>query len=162
MSEQALRAPYSRSKRRLGNDEQATWRAFIRAHATVTRRLEHELVDAGGLTLSDLDVLATLEREPSRELRLSELADRVLLTKSGVTRLVDRLESEGYLTRRVCPSDRRGQLAAVTAPGRRALRRAMATHVRGIAAAFADHVRGDERSVLLAVLERIAAQPSGH
>lgn len=148
-------------ERRLSEDELATWRAFIRAHATVTRRLEHELEDAGGLTLSELDVLLTLERAEGATLRLNDLAARVLLTKSGMTRLVDRLEEGGLVERRACPSDRRGQNAVLTAAGRAAIRRTIGTHLRGVASAFADHIEDSARPVVRAALERIAAQPSG-
>ncbi len=155
MLEQAAKPAYSR-KRRLSEDELATWRAFVRAHATVTRRLERDLAEAGGLTLSELDVLATLEREPAGTVRLSDLAARVLLTKSGISRLVDRLEEAGFLERRACAVDRRGQYAFVTAAGRRALRRAMVRHVRGIATGFVAHLDESTLPLLRATFERIA------
>jgi DNA-binding MarR family transcriptional regulator len=144
--------------RRLAEDELATWRAFLRAHATVTRRLERELAQAGGLTLSELDVLIALQGADAGSLRLGELADRVLLTRSGLTRLVDRLEAAGLVERLACSSDRRGQNAVLTLAGRDALRRTIGTHLRGVAAAFADRVGDDERTAFRATLERIAAQ----
>ena len=159
MTEHGGNATYSR-KRRLTEDELATWRAFIRAHATVTGRLERDLDDAGGLTLSELDVLLTLDRAPEGTLRLNELAARVLLTKSGITRLVDRLEGKEFVVRRVCPSDRRGFNAVLTPTGRSAIRRTIGTHLRGVAAAFADHIDDRARPVVREVLERIAAQPA--
>ncbi len=158
MSEQSLATVYSQ-KRRLSEDELATWRAFIRAHATVTRRLERELEQAGGLTLSELDVLITLERAERQTLRLSDLAARVLLTKSGVTRLVDRLEEMGLVERRPCPSDRRGQNAVLTARGRMAHRRTIGIHLRSVATAFSDHVAAGEHAPLRAALERIGGSP---
>ena len=158
MTEQAGSRGYSR--RRLTEDELATWRAFIRAHATVTSRLERELEDARGLTLSELDVLLTLDRAPDRTLRLNDLASRVLLTRSGITRLVDRLEDEGFVVRRVCPSDRRGFNAVLNGSGKAAIRRTIGTHLRGVAAAFADHIDDRARPVVRDVLERIAAQPA--
>lgn len=159
MQEQGQGATYSR-KRRLSQDELAAWRAFIRAHATVTSRLERELDEAGGLTLSELDVLLALDRAPERTLRMNDLASRVVLTKSGITRLVDRLEEQRFVARRVCPSDRRGYNAVLTAKGRAAIRRTIGTHLRGVAAAFADHIDDRSRPIVLAVLERIAAQPA--
>lgn len=156
MLEQAPKPAYSRHRRRLSEDELATWRAFLRAHAGVTRRLERELSDAGGLTLSELDVLITLEGASGNTLRLTDLADRVLLTKSGITRLVDRLEEMGLVERRPCPSDRRGLNAVLTAKGREAHRRTIGIHLRSVATAFSDHVAGSERAPLRAALERIA------
>ena len=157
MLEQAAQPAYSR-KRRLSEDELATWRAFVRAHDTVTRRLERELEQAGGLTLSELDVLITLERAERHTVRLTDLATRVLLTKSGITRLVDRLEEMGLVERRPCPVDRRGLNAVLTAKGRAAHRRTIGVHLRSVAAAFSDHVTGSERAPLRAALERIAGQ----
>ena len=160
MHEQRARASYSR-ERRLADDELATWRAFIRAHATVTRRLERDLDEAGGLTLSELDVLLTLQRASEGTLRMNDLASRVVLTKSGITRLVDRLEDARLVERRACPSDRRGFNAVLTAAGRAAIRRTIGTHLRGVAAAFADHIDDRSRPVVRATLERIAAHPPG-
>lgn len=159
MTEQAREARYSR-KRRLSEDELATWRAFIRAHATVTGRLERELDEAGRLTLSELDVLLALDRAPGRTLRMNDLASQVVLTKSGITRLVDRLEEQRFVARRTCLSDRRGYNAVLTARGRVAIRRTIGTHLRGVAGAFADHIDDRARPVVRAVLERIAAQPA--
>jgi len=156
MLEQASKPAYSRQRRRLSEDELATWRAFLHAHAGVTRRLERELSDAGGLTLSELDVLIALQRADGNSLRLTDLATRVLLTKSGITRLVDRLEEMGLVERRPCPVDRRVLHAGLTAKGREAHRRTIGVHLRSVAAAFSDHVADGERGPLRAVLERIS------
>ena len=157
MPEQPGGARYS-GKRRLDDDELATWRAFIRAHATVTQRLERELDAAGGLTLSELDVLLALARARGGTLRMNDLASRVVLTKSGITRLVDRLEAQRFVVRRLCLSDRRGYNAVLMPAGRLAIRRAMGTHLRGVASAFSDHIDDRARPVLRTVLERIAGQ----
>lgn len=158
MSEQPLTAVYSRGKRRLGNDELATWRAFLRAHAVVTRRLERSLATSGLLTLSELDVLIQLEEAGPQGLRLSDLASRVLITKSGISRLVERLVEDGLLARRQCADDRRVQHVSLTDAGRRALRRSIGGHLRDVAAAFSDHVGEAETPRLRTVLERIAEQ----
>ena len=81
----------------LTSTELSTWRTFLRAHATVTRRLEAELVAEHDLPLASYDVLVQLSEAPGRRLRMTELADRVLLSRSGLTRLADRLEREGLL-----------------------------------------------------------------
>lgn len=157
MQEQHVATGYSRQVR-LGRDELATWRAFLRAHAVLTRRLERELAHAGRLTLSELDVLVTLFEAPEGSLRLSDLAERVMLTKSGMTRLLDRIESDGLIERLPCEADRRGQFARLTVAGRRALRRSTGTHLRFVKRAFADPVGSAARPSFRAALERLAAR----
>ena len=90
---------------RLTTDELAAWRGFLQTHARLTRRLDEELRAAHDLPLTSYDVLVQLEGAPGREMRMSELADAVLLSRSGLTRLVDRLERQGLIERRECPDD---------------------------------------------------------
>jgi len=129
----------------------AAWRSFLRAHATVLRRLEAELNREQDLALTDYDVLVQLVGAPDRRLRMSELADALLLSRSGATRLVDRLVGEGLVERVVCDTDRRGQWASLTDAGHERLRGATPTHLRGIAEHFLDRLDADD----LAALERI-------
>lgn len=149
-------ATYSIPKRRLSEDELATWRAFVHAYHRVARVLERDLEEAGGLSVSELDVLITLAAAPHGAVRLTQLADRVLLTKSGITRLVDRLESQGLVERKPCESDGRGLNAVLTEKGREAHRRTMGPHLRRVAVEFTDRIRPSEAPVLRAALERIA------
>ena len=114
--------------------EQAAWRSFLRAHATLVRRLEGELVAEHDLPLPSYDVLVQLSEAPGRRLRMTELADRVLLSRSGLTRLVDRLARDGLVERQACPDDARGTLAVLTDAGLDRLRTAWPTHLRGVAA----------------------------
>ena len=114
--------------------EQAAWRSFLRAHATLVRRLEGELVAEHDLALPSYDVLVQLSEAPDRRLRMTELADRVLLSRSGLTRLVDRLVRDGLVERQACPDDARGTLAVLTDAGLDRLRTAWPTHLRGVAA----------------------------
>jgi DNA-binding MarR family transcriptional regulator len=127
------------------------WSAFLRAHAQVVRRLERELAEEQGMALTDYDVLVQLAGADQRRLRMSELADRLLLSRSGVTRLVDRLVADGLVERVTCDDDRRGQWASLTDAGQRRLRGAAPTHLRGIAEHFLDRLTADE----LASLERM-------
>ena len=131
----------------------AAWSTFLRAHARVVRELERELQADQDLALTDYDVLVQLAAAGERRLRMSELADRLLLSRSGVTRLVDRLVADGLVERASCEDDRRGQWAALTDAGHGRLRRAAPTHLRGVATHFLDRLSADD----LASLERMLA-----
>ncbi len=139
-----LRAP--------GPEELASWRSFLRAHASITRALEVELVAEQGLSLAAYDVLVQLAEAPGRRLRMTELADAVLLSRSGVTRLVDRLERAGFVARSRVATDGRGVAAELTQAGLDRLRTAARTHLRGVCQHFAAKLGSDD----LAVLERIS------
>jgi DNA-binding MarR family transcriptional regulator len=112
--------------------ELAVWRIFLRVHASLTSRLEHDLLIRHDLPLGSYDVLVQLAEAPQRQLRMTDLADRVLLSRSGLTRLVDRLTAEGLVERQSCPSDARGTFTVLTAAGLTRLREAAPTHLRGI------------------------------
>ncbi len=112
--------------------ELSVWRTFLRAHASVTRRLEHDLAAGHMLPLPSYDVLLQLAESPQRRLRMTDLADRVLLSRSGLTRLVDRLAADGLVDRQPCPSDARGTFTVLTETGLARLREAAPTHLRGI------------------------------
>src|SRR5262245_30920798 len=109
-----------------------TWRTFLHAHAKLTRRLDDELRAAHGLSLAEYDALVQLAQAPGRRLRMSVLADRVLLSRSGITRLVDRLVADGMVERTTCTTDARGAEAALTRGGLERLRAASATHLEGV------------------------------
>jgi DNA-binding MarR family transcriptional regulator len=134
----------------------AAWRSFLRAHARVIRALEAELDASQDLALTDYDILVQLATAPDRRLRMSELADALLLSRSGVTRLVDRLVTDGLIERVVCDTDRRGQWASLTAAGRQRLRAATPTHLGGVAEHFLDRLSDDDLAALQRMLEPIA------
>ena len=110
------------------------WRAFLRAHASVLRKLERDLVNETGMPLGWYDVLVQLAEAPERRLRMADLADRVLLSRSGLTRLVDRLQAEGLVTREPYPGDARGLYTVLTPAGFEKLRAAAPTHLAGVQA----------------------------
>lgn len=129
------------------------WRAFLRAHARIMRTLERELETDAGMALSDYDVLVQLALADERRLRMSELADRVVLSRSGMTRLVDRLVADGLVERATCDTDRRGQWASLTDAGLARLREATPIHLRGVAEHFLDRLATDD----LVTLKRMLA-----
>jgi DNA-binding MarR family transcriptional regulator len=135
----------------------AAWRALLEAHAAVTDLLERELEQERGLPLSKFEVLLKLAEAPGGRMRMLELAQSVLLSKSGLSRLVDRMEEAELVRRERCPSDRRGAYAVLTDQGRAQLRRAAPVHLRGIQEHFARHLADDEVRVLTDALAKVNA-----
>lgn len=133
------------------------WRTFITAHATIVDLIEHDLAEAGQLPLSSYDVLLALVEAPNRRLRMHELAQAVVLSRSGLTRLVDRLEKEGLLRRDRSGPDRRATYAVLTVKGFRAFRRAWPVYAQGIGRHFAQHLTPQEISALTEIFERVFA-----
>jgi DNA-binding MarR family transcriptional regulator len=128
----------------------------MRAGLAVTRGMDRDAEATGRLLFSEHHILVTLNDGTPYGLRPTELADRAGLTKSGLTRAIDRLEAQGFIERRPCPADARGQLIVMTPQGRRVLKRAAPEHFRSIARRFADHLTDREVDVLTAALERVA------
>jgi DNA-binding MarR family transcriptional regulator len=132
-----------------------TWRSFLVAHAQIRRQLERELQAEQSLGLGEYEVLLLLARAEDRQLRMSELADRLVLSRSGVTRLVDRLNAEGLVERTSCDTDRRGAWATLTGAGHERLRRAAPTHLRGVGEHFLDRIPPAELETLQRTLDRV-------
>ena len=133
------------------------WRGFLQAHAMLLRRLEAELSAGTGMSLAHYDVLVQLSFAEGRRLRMHELANRVLLSRSGITRVVDRLEEDGLVARMACPSDARGAFAVLTDAGLDRLREATPVHLDGVRRRFVEPFTGDELAELSVLLERLAA-----
>jgi DNA-binding MarR family transcriptional regulator len=140
---------------RLDDRELRAWRGMLRTHATLTKALDAELEAAHGLPLSSYEVLLHLGDADGQRMRMSDLADSVILSRSGLTRLVDRMEREGLIERQSCPSDARGSFATLTAAGRRKLAAARATHLAGVRSMFLDRFTPEEQEVLGAAWERV-------
>jgi DNA-binding MarR family transcriptional regulator len=136
------------------------WRTFLTAHATIVRKLEAELEADESLALSDLDVLIQLYRAGGT-LRMRDLAERALLSRSGMTRRVDRLEADGYIVRTACDTDRRGSYAQLTESGRARLVSAMPAHVRGIEHHFVAKLSASELEMVRASLAKVTAERPG-
>ena len=134
---------------------------FLRAHAAVVRELSSELVAAHGLTINDYEVLLRLSRAESSRMRRVDLAQEVLLTPSGITRLLEGLERSGFVERVACKEDLRVSYAQLTSAGRTKLRAASKTHIAGIHRLFLDHFDADERAVVGELLGRLTEGDGG-
>ena len=145
----------------LTQDELASWRGFLRVHAALERDLDAELMAAHGLPLSSYEVLLTVADAPEERMRMSEIADSVLLSRSGVTRLVDRLERDGLVERIPCEDDARGQYAVLTARGREAFDAARVTHLAGVRRRFLGQFDPAELRRMAAFWERLVPGATG-
>jgi DNA-binding MarR family transcriptional regulator len=132
----------------LSDSEFDAWGGFLRTHAALVRELDAELTHAHGLPLSSYEVLLKLGGADQGRMRMSDLADAVWLSRSGVTRLVDRLERDGLVERRACPSDARGAFAVITERGRERFTEAQRTHLAGVRMRFLSHFDDADQHVL--------------
>jgi DNA-binding MarR family transcriptional regulator len=139
----------------LTETELAAWRGLLRVHTALVKALDAELSAAHDLPLSSYEVLITLETAPNRKRRMAELADSVLLSRSGMTRLVDRLEREGLLERDPCTDDGRGTYAVLTDKGAALLHQARRTHLDGVRDRFLRHFEPDELRTLAGLWNRV-------
>ena len=139
----------------LSEAELASWRGFLRVHAALARELDAELLANHGLPLSSYEVLLTVADAPGERMRMSEIADSVLLSRSGVTRLVDRLERDGLVERIPCEDDARGQYAVLTERGREAFDAARATHLAGVRRRFLEQLDCDDLRRMAGYWERL-------
>jgi DNA-binding MarR family transcriptional regulator len=139
------------------------WARLLRGHATITRALNAQLVAEHGLTLKDYEALLHLFRAEDNRLRGVDLAERLALTASGVTRLLDGLEREGLVERRVCDSDRRVTYAVLTPTGSDRLDAASDSHLAAIRTVFEERFNEEEIGQLALLLERLpeAARATG-
>jgi DNA-binding MarR family transcriptional regulator len=139
----------------LNEEELAAWRGMLRAHAELTKELDAELAREHDLPLSSYEVLLYLADAPDGRMRMAELADSVLLSRSGLTRLVDRLQREGLLKRERCESDARGYFAEITPTGRRLFDAARRTHLDGVRARFLSRFSRDELRAMGALWQKL-------
>lgn len=139
----------------------APWRAFLLAHARVSRRLDEELRAEHDLTIGEYDALLTIAQAPERRIRMRQLADEVILSKSGVTRLIDRLVDDGLVERSACLADARGAEAVLTERGLARLRAASKTHLRGVNEHFLSILDPDDLDVIERTMTSVARQAGG-
>jgi DNA-binding MarR family transcriptional regulator len=143
----------------LTDRELAAWRGLLETHSVLVAELDAELERDHGLPLSSYEVLMYLADSEHGKLRLGELADRLLLSRSGITRLADRLERQGLIERERCADDGRGFFAALTDDGRELVARARPAHLAGVHRHFLDHLSADEIDALGALWKRLRVQP---
>ena len=132
------------------------WRTFLHAHAHAIRELERELLAECGMPLGWYDVLLQLAEAPQHRLRMADLAERVLLSRSGLTRLIDRLQAEGLVRREPSPDDARGTFTVLTVDGMARLRTAAPVHLAGIRKHWLAHFDDDDLRELGLLLHRVA------
>ena len=135
----------------------AAWVGFLRSHAALTRALNSDLVNTHGLTINDYEVLLHLARAEDHRLRRVDLAERLVLTASGITRLLDGLERAGCVEKAQCASDARVTYAVITERGFEKLKEASETHLAGIRELFESRYSEDELATLAELLGRLPA-----
>ena len=137
------------------------WRSYLQSHATIVRMLDAELISEHGITTRDYEVLLYLAQTADRRLPMSALAESTMLTRSGITRLVDGLVAGGLIERVSCPNDARVSYAQLTDEGLEKLRDAGCTHVRSIRRLFLEHFDIDETGQLAVLLGRLPGAQRG-
>ncbi|MGH8910468.1 MAG: MarR family winged helix-turn-helix transcriptional regulator [Egibacteraceae bacterium] len=141
----------------LSDDEQQAWRSFLSAVRLLLDRLDHELARDAGIPRAYYEILVRLSEAPGRALRMSELADRSLSSRSRISHAVARLEERGWVRRRSCPSDRRGCEATLTEEGFAALQAAAPGHVEGVRAHLFDQLTPAQVAQLRQISDAVAA-----
>jgi DNA-binding MarR family transcriptional regulator len=139
----------------LSPQELRAWRGLLRVHASLVKALDAELEAEHRLAVTTYEVLMYLADAPEGQMRMHDLAKRVLLSRSGLTRLVDRLERDGLLERKSCESDARGAFAVLTPRGRDKLTAARRTHLQGVRRHFLEHLSDEELDALGGIWERV-------
>ena len=138
------------------------WRSFLQSHAAIVRVLDAELDGEHGITSRDYEVMLYLAQAQDRRLAMSKLSERTMLTRSGITRLVDGLVTAGFVRRVGCPNDARVSYAELTDAGHEKLRAAGCSHVRSIQRLFFEHFTPEETGTLAELLGRLpGAQAAG-
>ncbi len=140
---------------RLSERELSAWRGMLRVHSEIIAALDRELESEHDLPLGSYEVLLNLHDAPDGALRMGELAERLFLSRSGLTRLIDRLVKAGLVERTSCSSDRRGYNAKLTAAGRKRFEEAQPTHLHGVREHFLDKLRDSDLGHLADAWSRI-------
>ena len=141
----------------LNKEQQKHWRAYLSMSTMLDEQLSRELQVRFDLTITDYEILVRLSESPSRNIRMSELADQVMLSRSRLSHQIDRMEKAGFVTRQACPDDRRGQLAVLTDKGFKTLEEAAPSHVQGVREHLVDLLSAEEYAALGRAAEKVVA-----
>jgi DNA-binding MarR family transcriptional regulator len=142
----------------LHDDRVTLWGLFLEAHAALSHRLVRELRSGAGLPDGWFEVLLRIGRTPGQAVPMTKLAEQVLFSSGGFTKLADRMETAGLIRRQPCPTDRRSHLATLTPEGRRALDRALAIHVPGLQRYLLDPLDDQQHRELETILRALRDQ----
>lgn len=137
------------------DEKLVAWKLLVEAHAFVMDGIERALEQGGGVQLTWYEVLSRLRRAPGQALRMQDLAEELLLSRSGATRLIDRIEAAGLIERRTCESDRRGTLAMLTPRGEAAFNRAQPLVLAAVEERFSAHIDRRDAHELQSILRRL-------
>ncbi len=139
----------------ISDQKLAAWRTFLAAYGTTLRALEHEMLEDQGIPLTWYEILARLDATTEGRMQMKDLAECILLSRSGLTRLIDRMAAEDLVDRLPCPEDRRGTYATITDEGRNALHRAMPSHIQSIDEHFLRYLDVFDVQALQRVLKKV-------
>ncbi len=139
-----------------GAPDLAVWRAIFKVNVCMSRELDHRVEAAHGMSLSSLQALICLDEAPDGRMRMSDLADAAGLSRSGLTRLADRLEQGGFISRDRCCDDARGAFACLTDDGRKRVVAARSTYQEAVEALLTSHLTEQERDIIVGALDRVA------
>jgi DNA-binding MarR family transcriptional regulator len=145
----------------LTKEQQTHWRSWLAASTVLREQLSRELQDLHGLTMTDYEIMVRLSERETNAIRMSDLATLTLLSRSRLSHQIDRMEAAGLVSREVCPDDRRGQLAILTAAGMKALETAAPDHVEGVRKHFVDVLTDAEYKALGSAAKKIADHLEG-
>ncbi len=141
----------------LSSEQQQYWRAWLAAETLLKEQLDRELQESHGLTIADYEILVRLSESPERRVRMSELAEKTLASRSRLSHQIDRMEKQNLVERAACADDRRGQWAILTDTGWNALVAAAPDHVEGVRTHLLDLLTEEEFAALGKSLKKVAA-----
>ncbi|MFE5857151.1 MarR family winged helix-turn-helix transcriptional regulator [Streptomyces sp. NPDC056500] len=148
--------------RALNRTERAVWLGFLSTHLKLLRTLDAELVAAERIPMSSFEVLLTLAEAPEGRLRMKDIAASLLISRSGLTRIVDDLERQGFVERHKCPTDARGFDAVLTEAGKKAYRRARKVHLTNLRREFLDKLTPEQLTAMAEIWETVGFDEHAH